>query len=637
MNKLFEKVNEIFESEANVINITDIQSEIYEMLSLGKNDGQSKEENIQATYEEIFNNYSTEELANETFNDEAELRDYIETKANEIYESEEETEDKVLNEVGDTKDYTAQIEKLFRKWFRDNAELGIRIIQWATSSYDLNIKMREVGEGETRKYQYRVSNWSPLVEVEDWADEIGEYIADHIPALEYKGSKVLDRAEDNGEDYEQTIWYFDQQIGIKDFGDHIFDSEELVETELNDQENAVMVNLAVTLSNEMDEPVYWIEKHNQFEFENSREYLDVKDFCEKYEPQVENALYNLSDDEKAAAIAIIGKFGFTLEESDKTVLDEDAENILSDEDEAKINELIGKIKELQSTIKHTIGDDIISINAELEALNGKLKYGVDEIDDSDMYLNTQNVISDLEYLIKESNWAKEDAEEVNESDEMEDEDTDAEIEYICHSDEDANNDNEYFDDEDKAIEYAKNHDEIVAVLKVDHNDESEETIWARDDLDESEELIEKVMQPGDKYVNEVGAVIVITDPTNDGRPQYNIAPSQEDYDAGKFVCMGTDSYESLERILTKNNYKKVDAITESEKDYSDLETKIADEILYEMSKKTLDSTDILEVHKFLEEFVSQEIIKYMDENGVELMWYIEEDPITTFKVIVSEL
>ena len=39
---------------------------------------------------------------------------------------------------------------------------------------------------------------------------------------------------------------------------------------------------------------------------------------------------------------------------------------------------------------------------------------------------------------------------------------------------------EYFDDEDKAIEYAKNHDEIVAVLKVNHNDESEETIWTRE-------------------------------------------------------------------------------------------------------------------------------------------------------------
>lgn len=630
MSKLFEKVNEIFESEVDVISITDIQSEIYEMLSLGKNDGQSKEDNVQATYEEIFNTYSTEELANETFNDEAELRDYIETKANEIYESEEETEDKVLNEVGDTKDYTAQIEKLFRKWFRDNAELGIRIIQWATNSYDLNIKMREVGEGETRKYQYRVSNWSPLVEVEDWADEIGEYIADHIPALEYKGSKVLDRAEDNGEDYEQTIWYFDQQIGIKDFGDHIFDSEELVETELNDQEDAVMVSLAVALSNEMDEPVYWIEKHNQFEFENSREYLDVKDFCEKYEPQVESALYNLSDDEKAAAITIIGKFGFTLEESDKTVLDEDAENILSDEDEAKINELIGKIKELQSTIKHTIGDDIISINAELEALNGKLKYGVDEIDDSDMYLNTQNVISDLEYLIKESNWAKEDAEEMDESENRLAE------EFIpnhagLHCPKCGNNEYYEVDDGEDANGTIHFHYECN---KCGYTESDE---YSPEDFEESAELVEEVMQPGDKYVNEVGAVIVITDPTNDGRPQYNIAPSQEDYDAGKFVCMGTDSYESLERILTKNTYKKVDTITESEKDYSDLEAKIADEILYEMSKKTLDSTDILEVHKFLEEFVSQEIIKYMDENGVELMWYIEEDPVTAFKVIVNEL
>ena len=231
--------------------------------------------------------------------------------------------------------------------------------------------------------------------------------------------------------------------------------------------------------------------------------------------------------------------------------------ILSDKTTSEIISIIGAIQDLQSTIKHTIEDEMISINARIEELNNQVKYSVEELETENVYSNTNSVIKDLEYLIKESDWAKEDAEEVNESDDVEDEDTDAEIEYVCHSDEDANNDNEYFDDEDKAIEYAKNHDEIVAVLKVDHNDESEEIIWTRDDLDESEELVEEVMQPGDKYVNGVGAVIVITDPTNDGRPQYNIAQSQKDYDAGKFVCMGTDSYESLDKILKDNSYTKV--------------------------------------------------------------------------------
>lgn len=132
-----------------------------------------------------------------------------------------------LNEYGDTKDYSEEIQKLFKQWFKDNASLGIRAFQSLTDSYYLDIEVRDKGEGPDRKKLYKAINNSPFVEVEDYADEIGNYIADHIPALKYVKFTFNDKSFFSDDETAGDItFYFVQQIGMPDFGEHIFDSEE---------------------------------------------------------------------------------------------------------------------------------------------------------------------------------------------------------------------------------------------------------------------------------------------------------------------------------------------------------------------------------------------------------------------------
>lgn len=88
------------------------------------------------------------------------------------------------------------------------------------------------------------------------------------------------------------------------------------------------------------------------------------------------------------------------------------EEVLSDDIEAEVSSIIDSIKELQSTIKYSVVDEMISINARIEELNNKTSLNIEELDDSSIYQNIESVVSDLEYALKDSEWSKE---ETNES------------------------------------------------------------------------------------------------------------------------------------------------------------------------------------------------------------------------------
>lgn len=152
-----------------------------------------------------------------------ESRNYDDEDEDDYYESDNSlTEDpkaEKLNEYGDTKDYSEEIQKLFKQWFKDNASLGIRAFQSLTDSYYLDIEVRDKGEGPDRKKLYKAINNSPFVEVEDYADEIGNYIADHIPALKYVKFTFNDKSFFSDDETAGDItFYFVQQIGMPDFG-----------------------------------------------------------------------------------------------------------------------------------------------------------------------------------------------------------------------------------------------------------------------------------------------------------------------------------------------------------------------------------------------------------------------------------
>lgn len=121
---------------------------------------------------------------------------------------------------GDSKDYSKEIESLFKKWAKDNSSLFTRIAQKITSGYDFDVESKEVGTDSDRAIYYKVTNESLFPEgVQKYQDEIGNYITSNIPAVKYidkdstKGNALSD------EDAGKTVWYFKQQIGIPDFNE----------------------------------------------------------------------------------------------------------------------------------------------------------------------------------------------------------------------------------------------------------------------------------------------------------------------------------------------------------------------------------------------------------------------------------
>lgn len=83
---------------------------------------------------------------------------------------------------------------------------------------------------------------------------------------------------------------------------------------------------------------------------------------------------------------------------------------------------------------------------------------------------------------------------------------------------------------------------------------------------------------------------------------------------------------------------KSKSLNEEDEDFSELEDQIADELLDAMATRGLDSTNYDEVEKFCEDsFISRSIINYEDATGAELLWWTEEDPVTTFKIHVDHI
>lgn len=144
------------------------------------------------------------ELAHKLLNDED---DYLESTMFKL------NHPKLKENFGDTKDYSIDIEKLYKKWFRQNADLGIRFFN-LMSLFDIDVE--EKGEDSNRCYEYTMVVNAPFVDTQDWKEEIGCYIADHIPSITFEETYEIDDRE--SEDHENIIWIFRQQIGIPDFG-----------------------------------------------------------------------------------------------------------------------------------------------------------------------------------------------------------------------------------------------------------------------------------------------------------------------------------------------------------------------------------------------------------------------------------
>lgn len=91
------------------------------------------------------------------------------------------------------------------------------------------------------------------------------------------------------------------------------------------------------------------------------------------------------------------------------------EQVLADGTESEIRTLIADIKALADTIKHTVEDEMISINARIERINEANELLLDRIETDAVYTNLSDVIKDMEYELKNSEWSKEDAQEESEN------------------------------------------------------------------------------------------------------------------------------------------------------------------------------------------------------------------------------
>lgn len=601
----------------------------------------------------------------------------------------EEDDSETINEnFGDTTDYSNKIESCIKEYWKQLEDKKL-----FDAIADIEIEVESTDDEFRKPLAYNVDIATMRKGLNDRADEIGAYVADKIPSLEYVGykdTKILDT--DFGSD---TTLRFTQNQDMPDFGDHIFDSEDLNEGENDKETFAEWFDRWYPETHEVE------DNDTAYPFANYiKTFPDAKCLADATAKDIADNAANFDEvypvesmDREYAFIFASEKLGIDYDEladryynesenmTESEVLDEDAEDILDDETESEISKLINDIKTLQSNLKHSIEDEMISINARIEELNKKLKYGVDELNTDDMYFNTSDVIEDLKYLIKESDWAKED-EATNESEEHEEsreeiinrahkeeisaigtydevlakigeddetliemineikkdeEDhelllrhyietgealTDDELESlkgsednqedITESSEDptksaidylneiveiydtedsidqdimlSNIDsamnllgNGYFDEvvdklqfiknvvaEEGSIDQEKAYDIVTECIKILNGESDDEAdIAGFDKGKELERLHEEIDVKdlptiGDKYKNTNGAIIVIAEPTNEGKPQFNIASSEDNYNNGKFECRGTDSYESLNRILKHNMYSKVE-------------------------------------------------------------------------------
>lgn len=140
--------------------------------------------------------------------------------------------------------------------------------------------------------------------------------------------------------------------------------------------------------------------------------------------------------------------------------------------------------------------------------------------------------------------------------------------FVCHSDEDANNENGYFDTEEDAKAYAAGHPEICCIFKV--CDGNEEKIWTKEEIIEcdkkpvSEDVVEDPelsnvpeVEPGKEEVIDQPDVEEIPE-SFDGRMDFLAADEQEAIDGyDKVIALLGEEDASVKEQLEKIRVEEI--------------------------------------------------------------------------------
>lgn len=164
---------------------------------------------------------------------------------------------------------------------------------------------------------------------------------------------------------------------------------------------------------------------------------------------------------------------------------------------------------------------------------------------------------------------------------------------------------ESFGEENNIIPTSERTEDDIDVDEFEDNDEDIERLekeLASKEIPQGNILTESI-NVGDTFKNHMGAVIVVTEPDNEGRPCWYVYNPETKV---KGEVLSTDSYETFEKVLSDNGYEKAEVIIEEAKEI--VEETVTEETVEDIHTRIENAESIEEI---------QDIIYTIEDNDLE--------------------
>lgn len=169
---------------------------------------------------------------------------------------------------------------------------------------------------------------------------------------------------------------------------------------------------------------------------------------------------------------------------------------------------------------------------------------------------------------------------------------------------------ESFGEENNVIPTSEKSEDDIAIDEFEDNDEDIERLekeLASKEVPQgnilTESKVEESINVGDTFRNHLGAVIVVVEPDNEGRPCWYVYNPETKV---KGEILSTDSYETFEKVLSDNGYEKAEVVIEEAKEI--VEETVTEEIVEDIHTRIENAESIEEI---------QDIIYTIEDNDLE--------------------
>lgn len=174
---------------------------------------------------------------------------------------------------------------------------------------------------------------------------------------------------------------------------------------------------------------------------------------------------------------------------------------------------------------------------------------------------------------------------------------------------------ESFGEENNVIPTSEKSEDDIATDEFEDNDEDIERLekeLASKEIPQgnilTESKVEESINVGDTFRNHLGAVIVVVEPDNEGRPCWYVYNPETKV---KGEILSTDSYETFEKVLSDNGYEKAEVVIEEAKEIIEEEKPLEESTVEEVE----DIHTRIENAESIEEI--QDIIHTIEDNDLE--------------------